>query len=215
MLEICTFSLEDAFAAVEAGAERLEVCKDSASGGTTPPEEWIFALKHSVNVPMVAMVRPRGGDFHYTEAEWNDMVGTGLKLRKAGAHALVFGGLTRKNTLDVVHCRSFIQRVGLPCVLHRAFDEIEDPLAGLEDAIKSGFVRILTGWGLQDIGLLKQLKERAGPRIEILPGGGIRANNAEYYTALGFTQIHSSAIPSGKPSLDPTEIQEMLRCLAR
>ncbi|MFM1884692.1 MAG: hypothetical protein RL168_876 [Bacteroidota bacterium] len=213
MLEICTFSLEDAFAAVEAGAERLEICTDYASGGTTPPEEWIFALKHSVHVPMVAMVRPRGGHFQYTEAEWEDMALTGLKLRKAGAHALVFGGLTAKGKLDVAHCRSMIQRVGLPCVLHRAFDEIEDPLAGLEDAIACGFSRILTGWGLRDLTTLKLLKLRAGHRIEILPGGGIRSTNVSDYTALGFTQVHSSAIPAGKPHLDPGEVQAMLRQL--
>ena len=64
MVEICAFHLEDCYEAVRYGAERLEVCQNYEVGGTTPPKEWIFALRHSVHVPLVAMIRPRGGNFH-------------------------------------------------------------------------------------------------------------------------------------------------------
>ena len=216
MLEICTFSLEDSFAAVAAGAERLEVCRDYREGGLTPPSEWIFALKHSVNVPLVAMVRPRAGNFTYSSDEWAQMHASGLALRKAGAHALVFGGITAKGRLDVPRCKQFIQAVGLPCVLHRAFDELSDPIQGLEDAVSAGFSRILTGYGSVDLRVLRELKKQAGQRIEILPGGGIRSSNAEIYTDLGFRQLHSSAILDGERlEVHTDEVRALLNVLQR
>lgn len=214
MLEICTFSLEDAFTAVEAGAERLEVCKEYGVGGLTPPNEWIFALKHTVNVPLVAMVRPRPGNFAYSTEEWALMHQSGLALRKAGAHALVFGGINAQGRLDLAACKRFIQAMGLPCVLHRAFDELRDPHQGLEDAIQAGFCRILTGWGSVDMQVLKGLKAQAGGRIEILPGGGIRSENATSYLQEGFTQLHSSAILDKKRlDVDTDEVRALLRAL--
>jgi copper homeostasis protein len=216
MLEICTFSLEDAFTAVEAGAERLEVCRDYRVGGLTPPPEWIFALKHSVNIPLVAMVRPRAGNFTYSSDEWAQMQTSGLALRKAGAHALVFGGITAKGRLDIQRCKQFIQAVGLPCVLHRAFDELSDPNQGLEDAVSAGFSRILTGYGSLDLRVLHELKKQAGQRIEILPGGGIRSSNAATYTELGFRQLHSSAIlDRERLELEPDEVRALLGVLQR
>ena len=216
MLEICTFSLEDAFTAVEAGAERLEVCRDYRVGGLTPPSEWIFALKHSVNIPLVAMVRPRAGNFTYSPDEWAHMQASGLALRKAGAHALVFGGITAKGQLDVPRCKQFIQGVGLPCVLHRAFDELSDPTQGLEDAVSAGFSRILTGYGSVNRRLLQELKRQAGQRIEILPGGGIRSSNAATYTELGFRQLHSSAIlDHERLEVHAEEVRALLSVLQR
>lgn len=216
MLEICTFSLEDAFTAVEAGAERLEVCKDYRVGGLTPPPEWIFALKHSVNIPLVAMVRPRAGNFTYSSDEWAQMHSNGLALRKAGAHALVFGGITANGRLDIPRCKQFIQAVGLPCVLHRAFDELSDPTQGLEDAVSAGFSRILTGYGSVDLRVLRELKKQAGQRIEILPGGGIRSSNAETYTNLGFRQLHSSAILDGERlEVHADEVRALLSALQK
>ena len=216
MLEICTFSLEDSFAAVAAGAERLEVCRDYREGGLTPPSEWIFALKHSVNVPLVAMVRPRGGDFSYTPEEWESMHSSGLALRKAGAHALVFGGLTAKGQLDLAQCKRLIHAVGLPCVLHRAFDELADPEQGIEDAIHAGFSRILTGWGAKDLGALQRMKKQAGQRIELLPGGGIRSNNAQAFVDIGFRQLHSSAIlDSERLEVHADEVRALLNVLQR
>lgn len=214
MLEICTFSLEDAFTAVASGAERLEVCKDYSVGGLTPPSEWVFALKHSVNVPLVAMVRPRGGSFMYSPEEWVQMKASGLHLRKAGAHALVVGGLTAQSRLDIKACKDFIQSVGLPCVLHRAFDEIADPLQGVDDAVQAGFSRILTGWGAKNLDMLRRIKAHAGHRIEVLPGGGIRSENAADYTALGFRQLHSSAILNRERlEVFPDEVRALLAVL--
>ncbi len=121
------------------------------------------------------MVRPRAGNFTYSSDEWAQMHASGLALRKSGCTCFGFGGITAKGRLDIPRCKQFIQAVGLPCVLHRAFDELSDPIQGLEDAVSAGFSRILTGYGSMDLRVLRELKKQAGQRIEILPGGGIRS----------------------------------------
>ena len=210
MLEICAFHLEDCFTAVHAGAQRLEVCTHYTEGGLTPPTEWIFALKHSVHVPLVAMVRPRGGDFHYSSEEWTTMKRQAEGLRQAGAHALVFGGLNQHSSLDIEANKALMKTVGLPAVLHRAFDEIPDPLQGVHDAIQAGFCRILTSWGQKDPETFKKIQKMAGMQIEILPGGGISSTNVARYVDMGCTQIHSSAITGPKQRVDQIEIQALL-----
>lgn len=206
MLEICAFHLEDCYDAVRAGAERLEICQDYEAGGIGPPKEWIFALKHSVHVPLVAMIRPRPGNFCYSKEEWQTMHERAIEYKNAGAHSLVFGGLSRKNRLDIPSSSNLIQSIGLPCVLHRAFDSLEDPFQGVEDAISAGFIRILTGWGSKDLHTLHALKNLAGSRIEILPGGGIRSSNVSPYLKLGFKQIHSSGITGPSLRMNSSEV---------
>ncbi len=205
MLEIATFSLEDAFTAAEAGADRIEVCQNYIEGGLTPPAEWVFALRQTVEIPIISIVRPRKGGFHYSDQEVVEIQNQGHSLKSAGAQALVFGCL-KDSMLDIDTCKFLIKDWGLPAVLHRAFDECLDPFKTIDESIKSGFSRILTAKGLKNIKLLEELRIHANDRIEILPGGGIRSANIDEYINIGFNTIHSSAITGVKNKMDPGEI---------
>tara|TARA_B100000767_G_C19757305_1_gene533539 strand:+ start:1802 stop:2443 length:642 start_codon:yes stop_codon:yes gene_type:complete len=206
MLEIATFSLEDAFAAAEAGADRIEVCQNYFEGGLTPPSEWVFTLRQTVQIPIISIIRPRKGGFSYTDEEVLEIQNQGHSLKSAGAQALVFGCLKKDSMLDVDTCKFLIKDWGLPAVLHRAFDECKDPFKTIDESIKSGFSRILTAKGLENIKLLEELRTYANNRIEILPGGGIRSANIDEYLNSGFNTIHSSAITGIKNKMDPGEI---------
>jgi|TARA_B110000444_G_C18840038_1_gene598314 copper homeostasis protein len=206
MLEIATFTLEDAFAAAEAGADRIEVCQNYSEGGLTPPSEWVFALRQTVQIPVIAIVRPRKGGFHYSDEEVLEIQNQGHSLKSAGAQALVFGCLNKDSMLDMNTCKFLIKDWGLPAVLHRAFDECIDPFKTIDESIKSGFSRILTSKGSENIKLLQELKIHANNKIEILPGGGIRSANIDEYLNSGFSTIHSSAITGVKNKMDPGEI---------
>tara|TARA_B100000497_G_scaffold127999_1_gene172414 strand:+ start:4312 stop:4968 length:657 start_codon:yes stop_codon:yes gene_type:complete len=206
MLEIATFSLEDAFRAAEAGADRIEVCKDYKTGGITPPTEWIFALNQAIQTPIVSMVRTRGGEFHYSNQEIQEIRNQGHSLKSAGTQEFILGCLNQKSEIDVSLNKSLIQDWGLPAALHRAFDECQDSFQAIDDAIESGFVRILTAKGTENIELLEEMKKYANGRIEIIPGGGIRSENIEEYIKIGFNTIHSSAKTGIRGKMDPGEI---------
>ena len=129
MLEICAFSLQDLHTAVAFGADRLEVCVKYEYGGLTPPSKWIRELRQTYpSIPLVSMARPRGGDFLYSDEEWNQLSADAVELRSAGSSAIAFGCLTADRKLDIPRCQQLIAQLQCPCVLHRAFDEIEDPL---------------------------------------------------------------------------------------
>ena len=142
------------------------------AGGLTPPLTWIDQIKQEVDVPLVVMVRPRGGDFFLDDTDWQSMQQSAEALVHAGADALVFGGLTAAGELAVDQCRRLIESVDA-CVLHRAFDEIGEPFEALEAAIEVGF-------NCSDD--LSELKNSAGTRIDLMPG--IRCANAHQYLGL-------------------------------
>ena len=206
MLEIATFCLEDAFRAAEAGADRIEVCKDYEEGGVTPPTEWIFALNQAIQIPIVSMVRPRGGGFYYSDEEIREIRDGGHSLKSAGSQELVLGCLNEKSEIDISLNKSLIQDWGLPATLHRAFDKCQDSFKAIDDAVESGFIRILSGKGAENPKLLEEMKSYANKRIEIIPGGGIRSENIEKYLKLGFDSIHSSAKTGTQAQMDPGEI---------
>jgi len=105
MLEVCIFSLEDAFTAAHAGAQRLEICSNVSAGGLTPPTEWVFVLKQTLTIPLVAMARHRGGSFVYTDEDWVLTTKNAENLLMQGADAIVFGGLEADGTLNFDQCK--------------------------------------------------------------------------------------------------------------
>ena len=213
MLEICAFDPADAVLAVDSGADRIELCVDYLAGGLTPPLAWIEEVKQEVDVPLVVMVRPRGGDFFFDDIDWQSMQRSAAALVHAGADALVFGGLTTAGELAVDQCRRLIDSVDVPCVLHRAFDEIGAPFEALEAAIEVGFSRVLTAWGSRDLDLLVELKKSAGTRIDLMPGGGIRSTNAHQYLDRGFSSLHSAAITDSTRGTDAVEVCALKRLM--
>lgn len=197
LVEGCVESLEDSLAAERGGAGRLELCDDLAVGGTTPSAELIAAVKSQVRIPVVVMIRPRGGSFVHTAAELDHMrrdIDLALRL---GADALVLGVLDERGGIDETGTRELVARAsGTPVAFHRAFDAVADPLAALDLLIDAGIVRVLTGGGpttaLDGIDTLAALVERAAGRIDILAGGKVRSNNVRAIVdRSGVSQVHA------------------------
>jgi copper homeostasis protein len=158
------------------------------------------------------MVRPDGGGFVYSPFQLDQMLASITWLREnALAGALVFGALTAEGEVDCVACRRLIEAArGLPCVFHRAFEQLRDHRQGLADLIDCGFQRLLCGLSLPQLVALKSL---AGERLTIMPGGGIRSHNVGGYLAAGFTEIHSSARLHDPCVPDESELARLIACL--
>lgn len=188
--------------AVLEGAARLEVCAQLDVGGLTPSRE---LLRHSLSlgVPCMAMARPRVGDFTYGPADLQQLVADVAAMRDAGAHGIVFGMLARDHTIQNEAVMSIVQICsGMDTVFHRAFDDTPDAHEALETLIECNVTRVLTsGQALSaadGVDALAAIVEDAAGRIEVLPGGGIRAHNvAELVRRTGTMQVHSRATEPG------------------
>lgn len=196
ILEICVDDPAGLAAAIEGGAERIELCAALALGGLTP-SPGLMAAAAGVGVPVFAMIRPRPGGFVYTDAELDAAVADVVAVRQAGLAGIVFGATDTEGRLD----RAAVARIreaagGLPMVLHRAIDVTPDLGQALEDAIDAGFVRVLTSGGAataaegaQAIGALAR---QAAGRITVMAGGGVDADNAAMLLAAGADDLHGS-----------------------
>lgn len=181
MLEVCVDSADSAFEAWRGGADRLELCSGLIIGGTTPSPALLRAVKEETGLPVHALLRPRFGDFLYTEREFQVMLREGEALLEAGADALVSGCLTPEGELDMGRMEQLVSLAhgrGGKFTLHRAFDVCRDPFRALEQCKELGVNSILTsgqaGSCLEGLPLLKQLWEKA-EGIELLLGAGISA----------------------------------------
>jgi len=198
LVEICCENLADAVAAKAARADRLELAQALELGGLTPSPCLALVVGARVSIPFVAMVRPRGGDFVYQDAELGVMERDAGLLLEAGASGIVMGCLTRDGRIDERACKRLIAVAGdAEVVFHRAFDRLKDPMDALESLIDLGVSRVLTSGGaktaLDGAERIKALIGRAEGRIEILAGGGIREANVEQVVRrTGCTQVHLS-----------------------
>jgi copper homeostasis protein len=182
LLEISVETSEAAAAAERGGARRVELCAELRVGGLTPGEELMRRARQMVRVPIFAMVRPRAGDFVYSASEF-ERTRTDIEMAKrARMDGIVLGILTRVRGVDVERTRELVVLARpLPVTFHRAFDDVADLDAGLEDVIETGAARILTSGGAAAapaaLDRLTRLVAAAKERIIILPGGGINASN--------------------------------------
>ena len=200
IIEICANSAQSCVEAEMGGASRVELCAGIPEGGTTPSYGEIKtaqALTSTIDINVI--IRPRGGDFLYTEAEVEAMLLDIELCKQLGVHGVVFGCLTSEGDIDVPLMRRLIEAAKpLSVTCHRAFDVCRDPFAALEQLIELGCDRILTS-GQQStaekgIPLLKQLVEKAGERIIIMPGCGVREGNiARIEAETGAQEFHTSA----------------------
>jgi len=213
-LEIACFNLESSLIAAQSGADRIEFCADYASGGITPSIEDFKKLKAFTSIPVYIMIRPRSGDFVYSESEIETMKTCIADFKKAGADGFVFGLLNTDNTLAETN-QELVKLAGdAPCTFHRAFDKTPDLFNSLEQLIDWGFKTVLTSGGstsaLAGIAQLGKLLEQAHGRIQILPGGGIRSTNiAELADKIPAVFFHSSGIIDGSEIASATEILEL------
>jgi copper homeostasis protein len=198
-LEIAVFNYQSALNAAGAGADRIEVCDNMHEGGTTPSYGTIKQLKRQLNIPVFAMIRARGGDFLYSGNEFEVMQKDLELFKKLGCEGVVFGFLKADGTVDKMNTSRFVELAyPMEVTFHRAFDRAVDPFMAMEDIIDCGCQRILTSGQKpvvdEGLSLVKGLVEKAGERIIILPGSGVRSGNIkELAIQSGAVELHSSA----------------------
>jgi len=196
-LEVCVDSLNDALISRDAGADRIELCSSLETGGLTPSIGLVRNILFS-DIPVFAMIRPRAGDFIYSESEVTCMTTDIECLRESGISGFVFGALDSQNNLDEHSLEKLISACsGLPTTLNRAFDLSCDPIQSLEAAIQLGFDRILTSGASASVAtglpLLMKIFEKANNRIIIMPGGGVTPETVEVLLDnLPVREIHAS-----------------------
>jgi len=198
-IEIVVYNIESALKAQEGGADRIELCDNPGEGGTTPSYGMIEAARQNVNLDVFVMIRPRGGDFHYSNYEFHCMKRDIDQCQKLSADGVVFGILNADGTLDKKRCKELIDRARpMKVTCHRAFDMTRDPIQTLEDCIEVGFDRILTSGhqtvASKGIDLIADLVKKANGRIAIMPGSGVNESAVEKIVSeTGVNEIHFSA----------------------
>ena len=202
VVEAAIDSIVGAERAVAEGADRLEVCSDLAVGGLTPSAEILRGCL-ALGVPCVAMARPRAGDFIYDRGELQALIEHASAMREVGAHGIVFGALSRDQTVDEETVADIVRLcTGVDTIFHRAFDTTRDAHEALNSLIAHGVTRVLTSGhadtAADGVDALAALVEDSAGRIEVLPGGGIRAHNvAEIVRRTGAMQVHCRGTEPG------------------
>ena len=218
ILEIAVFNIESALSAIAAGADRIEFCENPMEGGTTPSYGSLKTLIHKTKTPVFPIIRPRGGDFLYSDDEFDSMKSDLLLVKDLGYPGAVIGLLKKDGHIDIDRTAALVSIAdNMEITFHRAFDRCIDPLKGLEDIIQTGCKRILTSGQVPHVSnalpLITQLVNNANGRITIMPGSGVRANNiADIISSTGVMEIHSSArknYPS-KMLFSPASMQEQM-----
>ena len=195
MLEICCFSLESCLIAQEAGAKRIELCGGMFEGGTTPSAGLIGLARQNLTIQLYVMIRPRGGDFCYSETEFEVMKADIQSAKNLGVDGVVFGILNPGGSIDKARTTALVKLANpLKTTFHRAFDVAKNPYQALEDIIDCGCERILTSGqkntAIEGIDLLKALVEKSKNRIEIMAGSGVNAQNAQQFLNIGIHALH-------------------------
>jgi len=224
LLEITVESLDSALAAERGGADRIELCAELVRGGLTPSVAAMRKLHEELEIPVFPIIRPRAGDFVYTDSEFAIMKRDISVVRDLGMDGVVLGILRADCSVDVERTRELVQWARpLEVTFHRAFDSTPDLLLALEDVIATGATRILTAGGAtgapQGAEVLRKLVNAARHRIVIMPGGGLDAANiAKIVADTKAREFHSglgSVLPYGSSNLlrFETEIHAMKRHL--
>ena len=199
-MEVCVDSLESAINACKGGASRLELCSNLPGGGTTPSIGLMKLITKAItDIPVFVMIRPRSGDFCYTDTEFAVMKEDLISLKQEKANGFVFGVLTPDGTIDKDRCSVLVSLARpLPVTFHRAFDMVKEPFVALETLILLGFERVLTSGlannAIDGILIIRQLIELSRDRIIILPGAGITKDNIQIIIdQSGAKEFHGSA----------------------
>ena len=198
-IEICFDNLASVHAAKTGGADRIELCDSLVEGGLTPSAGFMREAVSVFGNGVMVMLRPRSGDFCYSQGEMRILLEDLDMARAAGASGVVFGALNHDGTID----QSALKRVlvaaeGMDFTFHRAFDVTRDLDEALDVLIDCGVPRVLTSGGEPNViagqDVLARLIEKAGERIIILPGGGVKSDMAGAFAqAVGCSEIHLSA----------------------
>ncbi|PID93158.1 MAG: copper homeostasis protein CutC [Bacteroidetes bacterium] len=198
-VEVCANSLFSAFEAEKGGAFRVELCENIPEGGTTPSAGTICLARKKLSIRLHVIIRPRGGDFCYSEEEYEIMQRDILFCKEHGVDGVVFGLLDPEGKVDRERNQQLLDLARpMSCTFHRAFDVTRDGREALEDLIAMGFDTVLTSGeqvkAVDGVSLIAQRVEQAQGRIEIMPGSGINAENIRWMAEkTGATTFHLSA----------------------
>jgi copper homeostasis protein len=198
ILEICANSYQSAVNAEIAGAHRIELCSEISVGGTTPSYGLLKKVMADIDIPVQVLIRPRSGDFHYSDEEFDIMKENILQCKDLGCAGIVSGVLHEDYTIDKKRTSELIElSKPMSFTFHRAFDVVSKPKESLLQLLNLGVDRLLTS-GQQEkaedgIDLLIELQKLAKNKLTILPGSGINSENCIHFKNAGFTEIHSSA----------------------
>lgn len=197
--EVVVFSVEGAIAAQNGGADRIELCENVHDGGTTPSYGTIVQARKNLSILLHVMIRPRSGDFLYSDIEFETMKSDIEQCKAIGVDGVVFGILDRDAGVDKSRCKQLVELAKpMTSSFHRAFDRSKNPLLALEDVIECGFVRILTSGqkptAMEGLNLILDLMRLSDKRIIIMPGSGVREDNIlELISKSGAIEFHTSA----------------------
>lgn len=198
-LEVIAFDLASCFSAEKAGAHRIELCANPHEGGTTPSLGMIRMSRKATSIQLFPIIRPRGGDFLYDNAEFLSMIEDIHIAKNEGCDGVVIGMLKKDGSIDIDACHELIHHAnGMEVTFHRAFDRVHDQKKALEDVIKLGCTRILTSGGyptaMEGKDQLQQLVSLANRRIKIMVGSGVRSSNIKEMQAHTKASVfHASA----------------------
>ena len=196
--ELCAYSVDACRIAQCLGVNRVELCASPAEGGVTPSMATIERVAKIEGIDVSVMIRPRGGDFLYSDDEFETMLRDIAYAREAGATGVVFGILTADGKVDVERTRQLVEASkGMETTFHRAVDMTEDYEVAVEAIIAAGCNRILTSGGydkaIDGIENIRRAVEIANGRIEIMAGSGVVAANAKQLAEVGVDALHFSA----------------------
>jgi len=208
-LEVCANSVVSALAAQEGGAIRVELCENLSEGGTTPSYGQIALARKLLSIKLYVLIRPRGGDFLYSDVEFDIMKADVKHCIETGCDGIVIGILNADGSIDKKRCRQLVgmaKNKGLGVTFHRAIDMCADMSQALEDIIELGCERILTSGGkstaVEGVNTIAHLIEKANGRISIMPGAGVNEKTvADIIHFTGATEIHSSARKATKSQM--------------
>ena len=207
-LEIIGFNIESCRIAQANGASRIELCVNPGDGGTTPSTGYIKAARKLLQIELYCMIRPRGGDFFYSDEEFEVMKEDIKNAKNLGCDGVVIGMLNKDGTVAKEQCKQLVELAyPLGVTFQRAFDRVKDPFTALEDVIDTGCERLLTS-GLvpscfHGAKLISSLVAQANSRISIMPGSGLRSSNIlDVARITGATEFHTSARVFAPTSMD-------------
>lgn len=198
LLEAPVFTIEAALLADQFGVDRIELCSDFGEGGETPSVGALAYLKGMIKIPIFVMIRPRGGDFVYSDEELEVMRRDIQILASYGADGFVFGVLDEAGHVHQKACELLVKEAGdKPCTFHRAFDICSDPYIALEKIITGGFKRVLTSGTRNSVSeglpIILDLLDLAKDRIIIMPGGGLKPSDVEKLkSSKQLKEVHAS-----------------------
>ena len=207
LCEVCVDSVEAAIAAQAGGADRVELCADLLEGGTTPSAATIQLTREHLKIDMNVIIRPRGGDFCYSDIEFETMRRDIQSAKAWGANGVVIGILEADGSVDTTRTQALVQAARpMSVTFHRAFDMTREPLTALEELISLGIDRVLTSGQeasvLEGLELITELVRRAGERMIVMPGGGINERNIRKIVEhSGVREVHFVAPASMESSM--------------